>query len=372
LTNTGTINGVVTLAGAQSTLINSGVITGNVGLSSGNDTFTDFIKIKHHGKTVIHYGTVQGTIVLGQGDNHFNGGNNAETVADSRGSDVIKFAGGDDTYLPSVFSTGDGTDSIDGGGGRDTYDFSGTNTAFVVNLGKIAHGSAPANSAFFISGITSVAVTDKVFNFEDVIGDNQSDTIYGNAAANHLVSNSGADQFFGLGGNDVLEAHGNGSQLFGGDGNDILMGFGQGVILDGGNGNDILEGGIGSGNYYGGAGADTITAGDFEGAGSITHIFHSLALSDSGPTAANRDRITNFTSGFGSHPTFGDFVDLSAIDAVPGGPVNDPSPSSARVSGATTPASCVMSGRRRRPSSRPTLTATPRSISPSRSTVTIR
>lgn len=123
------------------------------------------------------------------------------------------------------------------------------------------------------------------------------------------------DQLYGLGGNDVLESYGNYVQLFGGDGDDVLAG-GLYCYLEGGAGNDILTGTLSGTTLYGGAGADILTRGDFQGAGGIEHIFIYKALSDSGPTAATRDTITNFSGG-GSPGDFGDFIDLSAIDAIP-------------------------------------------------------
>jgi Ca2+-binding RTX toxin-like protein len=236
---------------------------------------------------------------MGPGDDHFNGGNNAETVVDGRGQDTYKFGGGDDTYLSSTFSTGDGNDIVDGGTGRDTYDFSSTNAAFVVNLDTVAHGTAAANSGTYISNING-PVTDKVFNFEDVIGSDQSDTIYGNAAANHLVGGGRADTLYGLGGNDVLDASGSSG----------------GVSLYGGDGNDILIGGTGNSDLYGGAGRDILTGGDPEGTGTPAEIFHFQSLSDSGVTAATRDVITDFQAG-------ACFIDLSQIDAIKGTPGSD-------------------------------------------------
>jgi Ca2+-binding RTX toxin-like protein len=281
---------------------NSGTIVGDVDLGSGADTFTDFIKVKVHGKFVTKHGTVDGTIDLGGDNDTFNGGNNAETVSDNLGADIYKFGGGDDVYFGGINGGLNGADTIDGGTGRDTYDLRssggvGGGPGYTINLDKIAHGGINPNTATY-SGIT-----DKVFNFEDVISDIHDDVIYGNAAANYLEGGVGIDTLYGLAGNDILIGGSNLDTLFGGEGN------------------DILDGGLSSNHLYGGAGRDILIGGDFQGAGTIVKTFHFQSLSDSGVTAATRDVITDFSSG-GGGPA-GGFIDLSEIDAIKGTSANE-------------------------------------------------
>jgi hypothetical protein len=52
------------------------------------------------------------------------------------------------------------------------------------------------------------------------------------------------------------------------------------------------------------------------GTGHAADTFHFLALSESGPTRATRDVITDFNNT--ATVGFRDFIDLSAIDAIPG------------------------------------------------------
>jgi Ca2+-binding RTX toxin-like protein len=113
--------------------------------------------------------------------------------------------------------------------------------------------------------------------------------IYGNALANHLDGSSGNDSLFGLGGNDVLNGgHGDTDHLYGGSGRDIMTG------------ENAISGSGGESGVY------------------ATNIFHFQSLSDSGVSAATRDVITDFLSSHAAGVfSGGDFMDLSAIDAIP-------------------------------------------------------
>ncbi|MEZ5874685.1 MAG: calcium-binding protein [Hyphomicrobiales bacterium] len=239
---------------------------GEVRLGDGNDVFTNFQKI---GKK-IKSGTVSGDIDLGAGDDIFQGGNKGELVVAGQGADVIKLGGGNDTYL--AFSAGVGgtnaDDNIDGGKGIDTYNAISTTTGVVVNLDKIDHQFIviiPANTA---SGAeVSGAFVDKIKNFENAIGGDGHDLIFGNGGNNVLGGAEGSDFLFGLGGNDTL---------IGGGDNDILVG---------------------------GAGRDTLTG----GGGADQFVFSSIK--DSGYKGAKPDVITDFNFGQG------DKIDVSGIDA---------------------------------------------------------
>jgi Ca2+-binding RTX toxin-like protein len=82
--------------------------------------------------------------------------------------------------------------------------------------------------------------------------------------------------------------------VYGGLANDTIIG---------GSGNDTLVGGGGNDALHGGLGADTLTG----GAGNDTFDYDTVLES----TSASFDTITDFTAG--------DRIDLSGIDAVPGG-----------------------------------------------------
>jgi Ca2+-binding RTX toxin-like protein len=140
-----------------------------------------------------------------------------------------------------------------------------------------------------------------------------------------LEGGSGADAIYGLDGDD---------RIYGGDGDDSgispsLVGFyftaeghvGQGLFggtgndySEGGRGNDLIDGGVGDDELYGGAGDDEILGGggkDDMAGGSGVDTFVFLSLAD-----LRGDRIDDFNR------KEDDIIDLSGIDAKPGGKHN--------------------------------------------------
>ncbi len=99
LTNSGTLNGRVVLAGGADRVLNSGAINGVVDLGGGADLFD--------GRQGLH-----GVTVLG--------GDGTDTLRGGAGDDRLSGGGGDD-----LLSGGLGHDRIDGGGGTDVLEVSG-------------------------------------------------------------------------------------------------------------------------------------------------------------------------------------------------------------------------------------------------------
>jgi Ca2+-binding RTX toxin-like protein len=249
---------------------NSGVLNGDVFLGLGNDVFTNFQKIG----TKVRAGTVIGTIDLGQGNDTFRGGSKAEIVRDGLGADIYKFGGGNDTYIAAHGGGTDGADTVAAGAGIDLYDASLSNSGANINLDTIAHDvSTFGGPGFgFVDAVTAsgpdLAGTsrDMITGFENAKGGAGNDFIHGNAAANQLEGGGGTDWLLGYGGNDTL---------IGGSGVTALVG---------GSGRDML---------FGGTGADYFTF---------------WKATDSGPTRATRDVITDFADGT-------DFISLDKFDA---------------------------------------------------------
>jgi len=136
------------------------------------------------------------------------------------------------------------------------------------------------------------------------------DCLLGAAGNDHLVGGSGRDKAFGGRGDDKLGGGAGNDSLWGGAGGDVLDGDGGHDRLCGGAGNDALLGGKGEDALHGGAGADRL-AGDsgsdqLVGGAGADHFDYD-AITDSGPAAAKRDRIVDFTQGL-------DHIDLSTID----------------------------------------------------------
>lgn len=98
--------------------------------------------------------------------------------------------------------------------------------------------------------------------------------------------------------------------LVGGSLAETLTGSTTDDLILGNGGNDTLIGGAGNDTLVGGSGADSLTG----GAGN--DVFRLIATGDSGTTSTTRDKITDF------HDSGTDRIDLSPIDAVPGGTDN--------------------------------------------------
>jgi Ca2+-binding RTX toxin-like protein len=165
-----------------------------------------------------------------------------------------------------------------------------------------------------------------------------NDTLYGLGGDDTISGGNGADILSGGDGDDVISGGNNAGILSGGSGNDTLSAGGtsanQTINLEtsfvtggdstgdvisgfenaiGGLGNDVLTGSSVANILNGGAGADTLAGGggaDQLTGGTGNDIFRFVAASDGG------DTIIDFAGGGAAG---GDKVDLSAIDATPGG-----------------------------------------------------
>ncbi|HCK83199.1 MAG TPA: hypothetical protein DHW63_01350, partial [Hyphomonadaceae bacterium] len=148
-----------------------------------------------------------------------------ENVTGTEGADTL--IGND---ADNVFHGFLGADTIAGGAGSDTLDFSRWHPSFAapvtINL-TTQTGGLPFDQDLFSS-------------IENVVGGLDADTLVGSADANRLSGQAGADQLLGLAGSDTLD---------GGPGADVI---------DGGDGDDVLSGGDGADTINGGAGNDTL------------------------------------------------------------------------------------------------------------------
>jgi hypothetical protein len=120
--------------------------------------------------------------------------------------------------------------TIDGGGGRNTLDFSVTSQEVYVDLS--------ANIAPFTASVVSIT---------DVIGTPYNDTIIGNSLNNRLFGLSGNDTLVGGGGDDILFGGAGDDSLSGGAGRDWLLGSSGRDNLQGGSGDDLVIGDRGIG-----------------------------------------------------------------------------------------------------------------------------
>jgi Ca2+-binding RTX toxin-like protein len=269
------------------------------------------------------------------GDDSLFGQGGADTLHGGSGDDALRGGAGNDDLDGGVDN-----DKMDGGTGVDTADYSDAAAGVTVRLSL----SSAQN--------TGGAGFDTLLRIENLTGSGSNDVLVGNGAANVLI---------GLGGNDRLNGGGGADQMSGGLGNDVyvvnhagdqvieddnpgdvdtvrssvdltlganvenliltgsdaidgtgnelankLFGNAEANVLSGLAGDDRLSGGDGSDTLIGGAGRDVLTG------GADADTFRYLSASDTGATAATRDRIADFVAGT-------DQIDLAAIDAVDGG-----------------------------------------------------
>ena len=247
IVNHGVIKGAVgidaTLAAGDVSIVNKGLIEGDVRLGVGNDLYDGA------------GGEVASGIFGGAGNDGLSGGDGDDLLAGGSGNDTLNGGGGDDTVRG-----GGGQDVTDGGDGIDTADFSDIGAPVVASLGSGVASYQPA---------PGVTVVEQLLNFENLTG------------------SANADQLFG---------DGNANALDGGDGDDLLAGGGGADDLVGGAGNDVLRGGGGSDTIDGGDGNDTADFSDI-GAGVVADLGTGIAVyqGPGGPAIDTLSNVENLT-----------------------------------------------------------------------------
>ncbi|TGN62043.1 glycosyl hydrolase family protein [Paracoccus liaowanqingii] len=164
----------------------------------------------------------------------------------------------------NLLDGGLGTDTMEGGAGDDTY---------IVDNGDDRVIETANGGTDTVHASVSFVLPDHVENLLLSGSANLNGT--GNALNNGLTGNPGNNRLDGGTGTDVLD---------GGDGNDTLLGGEDNDWLIGGLGKDLLTGSMGADHF----------------------VF--LSTADSGPTAAARDVMTDFSR------SQGDKIDFSFID----------------------------------------------------------
>jgi Ca2+-binding RTX toxin-like protein len=142
----------------------------------------------------------------------------------------------------------------------------------------------------------------------DAIGDQGNDIIYGNATSNKIFGALGADTIYGDDGADLL---------FGDSGDDVISGGEGGDFLLGGPGSDLIFAEEGEDVILGGLGKDFLSGDSIFDTASDTFVYNSVAES---PRGALRDVLMDFLTLGGTD--FDDAINLSGIDAKPGGSDN--------------------------------------------------
>lgn len=212
----------------------------------------------------------------------YTGTSGNDTITTTALSPGVTRSGGSATFPSNVADTiygNGGDDTIESGGGNDLI-YGGDGNDYI--LGKTRGLAAPGDA--------------------DVIyGGNGNDVIYGNGGENDTGAPDGNDTIYGQAGNDRLYGKLGNDVLYGGTGADFVAGYTGNDTLRGEDGNDTVRGGDGRDQIYGGTGNDVF---DYD------KVSHS-------PTGTSlRDVINDFE---GAGGTVGDRIDLSTIDARPGG-----------------------------------------------------
>ncbi|AWM85980.1 calcium-binding protein [Microvirga sp. 17 mud 1-3] len=224
--NAGTISGEdagIFVKASQTAIYNSGTITGDHGIwsyptnsSTASLTITNTGVIEatggeaifgsaHGRNTVINSGIIKGSVLLGYGNDLYDGRSGSLT------GDIYLYSGDDVAFGGAgseTFRIDGGTHVIDGGEGSDTIQF--RRQAF-VDL-RVTDEQKTSDTSW-----------DTIRNVENLIGSPLADRLYGSDDANILD---------GAGGNDLLE---------GNDGDDLLIGGSGSDSISGGSGVDVSK-----------------------------------------------------------------------------------------------------------------------------------
>jgi|GEM_PF-2051375 len=198
------------------------------------------------GNDVLAGGAGDDNLLGEDGNDILNGGVGGDSLSGGSGKDIVNGEDGDDVILQDLEAYVAGSsgvwDTLDGGDGVDTVDYSGT--VFPGGTRPLMGGTGI--SADLVSGKVTRYVGadfnsyDTIIRIENVVGTALDDSLTGDAADNALSGDAGNDVLVGNAGEDML---------MGGDGNDIL---------NGGAGNDTLSGDLGTDVINGGDGDDMI------------------------------------------------------------------------------------------------------------------
>ncbi|MFQ3254844.1 MAG: hypothetical protein ACI9U6_003155 [Loktanella salsilacus] len=174
------------------------------------------------------------------------------TNSQNGGSDQVFLEDGDDTAYLGYLTVGQ-NETIDGGAGNDTFNFSNFQNA-ALNVTIENSGTLNFNG--------QLASENVYLNFENITGNAAQNTLTGNDKTNILDGGGNDDKLYGMGGDDTLIGGAGKDSLYGGTGTDTLYGGDAEDLLFGGDGNDALFGGTSQDTLYGGAGDDTVNGGD--------------------------------------------------------------------------------------------------------------
>lgn len=184
----------------------------------------------------------------GTGNNQLRGSSQAESLVGGDSADTLRGGGGNDTIMAAggddQLEDGAGADLLDGGSGNDVYlltlggadrvndtlggndrlDFSSATQGITIDISLNTGGAQRLGVNTDTLALTGL--------FEEVVGSNFADSIFGDSSENRLTGGNG---------DDILVARAGNDSLFGGDGNDQLDSGDGDDQSDGGDGNDFYS-----------------------------------------------------------------------------------------------------------------------------------
>lgn len=174
--------------------------------------------------------------------------------------DVDTYDGGDGD---DTFDRGDATgcgDTIIGGAGTDTVDYSARETDIFISLTATAVSGEVADAK--VASPTLVEKDNIRADVENAIGsESNSNRIVGSASPNVLSGGDEADYIDGAAGDDTLSGGAGNDTIVGGAGHDTINGGDGDDVITAGDGNDTVDGGDGADTIEGGGGNDTLSGG---------------------------------------------------------------------------------------------------------------
>lgn len=142
-----------------------------------------------------------------------------DTLQGDEGNNLLRGGGDYDWFIGS-----EGSDTFDGGSGRDTAAYYNATSGIQASLAGNARGTA------------GLAAGDLYISVENLTGSSYADYLAGDGENNILRGLAGNDTIYGYAGRDTID---------GGAGHDLIYGGADGDWLIGGAGNDTIYGGEG-------------------------------------------------------------------------------------------------------------------------------
>jgi Ca2+-binding RTX toxin-like protein len=161
------------------------------------------------GNDLLTGGASDAQLYGGDGNDTINGGSGGEFIDAGVGADVVNGGAGDDTITPGTLFTfvptatwgKDESDTVVGGDGFDTADYSTRSTPVTLDLSTAGgDGEAGENDSLDVEALTGGRGADTL------IGNGAANTLTGGDGADTLTGNGGFDQFYGGRDADTINA----------------------------------------------------------------------------------------------------------------------------------------------------------------------